>query len=196
MVPRALLAFGLVLTLAAPARGQAAGDAGPAARPLPVSLDRIRRELERPDTLRRSAERDERPMFSVEIEVPLPRFADFVGEGELLQSPSPWGGMTHSDFLAMVTPAQARAYGAFTNADLLQVVATSIASAYALNGAAGLVEDVKSMLRERRTRAAREEVLEVLATLERLQREQARLEQERAERKKAAEAGLIKDPPR
>jgi hypothetical protein len=104
--------------------------------------------------------------------------------------------MTHSDFLAMVTPPQARAFGASINGDLLQVVATSLASAYAVNGAVGLVEGFKSMMRDRRTREAREEVREVLETLERLRREDERLKKEEEERRKAAEAGLIKDPPR
>ena len=195
MVTRAPLLLVVALCLAPAAHGQTPPEPEPTSEPLPVSLERIRRDLARPDALRSSAERGRGPMFRVEIEAPLPRFSDFVGDGELLASPSPWGGMTHHEFLAMVTPPQARAYGAFTNGDLLQVVATSLASAYAVQGALGLVEGVKAMLRERRTSAAKAEVAEVLDTLERLTRENERLAREDEARKKAAAAGLVKDPP-
>ena len=104
-------------------------------RALRTDLERIRRALARPDTLRAMIGEDGRVVFRVEVEGQLPRFADFIGRNESLVGPSPWGSMTHGDFLQLVTPPQAQSFGAFTNGDLLQVLATSLASAFVLNGA-------------------------------------------------------------
>lgn len=161
---------------------------------LPVSLDRIREGLERPDTLARAAARADRPTFRVDIEGKLPSFAEFIGEGESLSGPAPYGGMTHNEFLSMVTPPQVRSFGASTNGDLLQVLATSLLSALAVQGASSAIARIPSFIRSARERAAREEVRQVLAELERRQAEaRAREEAAEAERKKAIEAGRVRE---
>jgi hypothetical protein len=156
-----------------------------------ATLERVRRELARPDTLRRVVGDDGRVVFRVEVEGQLPRFSEFIGKDQPLVGTSPWGAMTHGDFLSMVTPPQAQPYGAFTGGDLLQVLATSLASAFAITGAVKAVEAVRGEVRERRSKAAEEEVQQVVAEVERRQAEEAArkaAEEEDAARKKAATA--------
>jgi hypothetical protein len=148
---------------------------------LPVSLERVREGLARPDLLRAQFGDDGRVVFRVEVEGRLPTFQSFIGEDEPLTGPTPFGSMTHSDFLQMVTPSTMRSYQAFTTGELLQVLATSYVSGAILNGAAAAVKGVRGMVRERRSKLAREEVRQVIAELERRQRE--------AERKKQEDAG-------
>jgi hypothetical protein len=161
-----------------------------------VSIDRIRRALER-DAVLASAlaelEREGRPVFRVEIEGELPSFSTFINEGESLLGPAPWGAMTHREFLAMVTPPQARPYGASTNGDLLQLLATSFGSALALNALTSTAKGIPAFIRHAKERAARKEVQQVLAELERRRAaEDAKAKADEAERRKAAAAGLIK----
>jgi hypothetical protein len=163
---------------------------------LPVSLDRIRRGLAQADTLQRAAARQRQPMFRIEVDGELPSFSTFIAEGESLASPAPWGGMTHAEFLTMVTPPQARAFGASTNGDLLQVLATSLLGGYAIQGASALIGKVPDLIRQGREAAARREVQQALADLERRRREaDARAREADAERRRAEEAGLVEPRP-
>lgn len=169
----------------------------PAAVGLPVSLDRIRRDLARADTLARATVTDWQPMFRVEVDGQLPSFSVFIGEDESLSGPAPWGGMTHAEFMAMVTPPQARAFGASTNGALLQVLASSLATAYGVQGLTALARAAPDGIRRGREAVARREVQRTLAELERRQREErARAQAAEAERRKAEEAGLLAPIPR
>lgn len=145
-------------------------------------LDRIRRELARPDTLRAQFGDDGRVVFRVEVEGQLPRFADFIGRDESLVGTTPFGSMTHSDFVSMVTPPQARSFGAFTNGDLLQVLGTSLAAAFAINGAVRTADAFKSWWSGREVKSAREEIKVVVDAAA----ERQRIEE--AARQRAAEA--------
>jgi hypothetical protein len=232
---RAVLCL-LLLVTAVPASGQPGGSARPAPAVFPappaaapgttvngaspngdaegdwwMSLERIRRELARPDTLRRLTGDDGRIVFRVEVEGRLPDFGVFIGKDTPLVGPSPWGSMTHSDFLELVTPPVMRQYGAFTNSDLLQVLATSVAGAFALKGAEKAVKAVSGKIDERRSRATQEEIRAILVELERRKAEIAaeekaaedarkKAEEEAAARKKAEEEEAAKrkassDPP-
>lgn len=163
---------------------------------LPVSIERIRRELARADTLRRAADRQRQPMFRIEVDGELPSFSTFIAEGESLSAPAPWGGMTHAEFLGMVTPPQARSFGASTNSDLLQLVATSLLTGYAMQGTSSIIGKIPDIIRKGREAAARREVQQALANLERSRREQEARDQEAAaERRKAEDAGLVKPTP-
>ena len=120
---------------------------------LPISLERIGEQLEKPSVLDLSATR---PTFRVQIYGKRPRWTsgiDWLGTAEGGKPPvgTPW----HDQFLNMVTPPEARSFGAFTGTDLLQVMATSLAQGLA---AGVVVGKIKSSLRERREREAREEV--------------------------------------
>jgi hypothetical protein len=162
------------------------------------SFERIRRELGRPEVIRLSAFDDGRPVYRVEVEGQLPKFTDFLAEGERLGGPVAWGGLTHNEFLSMVTPKQAQPYGAFTNGDLLQVLATSFLTGLAFQGAAkgggALVQGVRGAIRSRQERAAREEVYRVVQELERRREEEARKKEEEEAKKKVGGDGSPKPP--
>lgn len=209
-VPRSLIPLSLaLLALAAGAGAQtapaapratapAAASASPGEPPdadLPVSLDRIRRGLSRQDTLASAAAQQWRPMFRVEVDGELPSFSAFIGEGESLTGPSPWGSMTHSDFLQMVTPPQARSFGASTNSDLLQVLATSLLSGFAVQGVMSAVQAVPDIIRRGREAAARREVQQVLQELERRRLEEEARQRATDEARRKAEAAGIVPPP-
>ena len=199
-----LLLLLLFLLAASPAAAQPDGQASPTTRSDllaavetaaatghidEATLERIRRELARPDTLRSAVGDDGRVVFRIEVEGQLPRFSDFIGQDQSLVGTSPWGAMTHGDFLSMVTPPQARPYGAYTGGDLLQVLATSLASAFAIAGAVKAVDAVRDEAQERRSRSAVEEVRLVVAEIERRRAEEAARKQaeEEASRKAAEE---------
>ncbi len=120
---------------------------------LPVSLERISEDLERTPVIDLDALR---PTFRVQIVGTRARWTlgiDWLGTEEGVKPPAgtPW----HNQYLNMVTPAEARSFGAFEGTDLLQVMGTSLAQGLA----AGLVAGkIKSALRARREREAREEV--------------------------------------
>lgn len=129
---------------------------------LPVSLDRIRRELDRPgptDVLRLP----ETPTFTVVVEERLPLLREFFGGDAWTFGPAPATGMSHRDFLDLVTPKHVRPYASSVNGDLLQVLATSMATAYAMQSGANVV---RSWLKARREAEAKREVEETLRQIE------------------------------
>jgi len=120
---------------------------------LPISLDRISDALEKAPALELGATR---PTFRVQIFGTRSRWTtaiDWLGTADGRKPPAgtPW----HTQFLDLVTPPEARAFGAFTGTDLLQVMATSLAQGI---GAAAVIGKIKSTVKERRERNAREEV--------------------------------------
>lgn len=126
--------------------------------PLPVSLERIRRELERPvaqEVLRLPTT----PTFTVIIEERLPLLSDFFGGEDWTFGPAPAQGMSHREFLDLVTPQYARPYASSVNGDLVQLLATSFATAYALQSGSNAV---RSWLKARREAEAKREVEETL----------------------------------
>jgi hypothetical protein len=126
---------------------------------LPVSLDRIQRALSRPPAIQ---PRSDRPVFRVEVFAAKPTVADILGPDYLI-GPVPYGGMTHSEFLNMVTPAEFRGYSMFTNKEGLTIAATSLALQWALMKA---VDKLKTARDDRAKDAARREVMEAMNQLE------------------------------
>src|SRR5215203_4156237 len=138
-----------------PAQGNGAATAEPRVNvdALPISLDRISDALEKAPTLALGATR---PTFRMQIFGTRSRWTtaiDWLGTADGRKPPAgtPW----HTQFLDLVTPPEARAFGAFTGTDLLQVMATSLAQGV---GAAAVIGKIKSTVKERRERNAREEV--------------------------------------
>lgn len=127
---------------------------------LPVSLDRIQRALSRPPAIRLKGER---VVFRVEILGRKPTIEDILGP-DYLKGPVPSGGMTHQEFLNMVTPKDFQGYAAFNNREAMTVAATSFALQWALQKAIHKFESAKQ---DREREAARKEVQEALAELER-----------------------------
>lgn len=138
-----------------------AGSNGSEADELPISLDRIQRKLARPPAIRLKGERI---VFRVEVLGRKPSIEDILGP-DYLKGPVPsYGSMTHQEFLNMVTPKGVQGYAAFSNREAFAVAATSFALKWALQRAIHKYETAKH---EREREAARKEVQDALADLER-----------------------------
>ena len=134
------------------------------AEDLPVSIDRIQRALSAPKPLEF---KEQHPVFRLEIFGKKPTLEDILGE-KFWIGPSPYGGMTHQEFLSMVTPKEAQPYAGFTGGYLLAQVGLTLAEQWALKEAIRKFRDAKE---ERERAAARKEVMDALAALEKARRE-------------------------
>ena len=130
---------------------------------LPVDIDKIQRALSRPPALTLETNRS---VFRVEIFGRRPTIEDILGP-DFLRGPVPGGGMTHQEFLNMVTPKDVQGYAAFDNKQAFTVAATSLALQWAFQKALQKFKDAKE---ERARAAARREVEEALAELRRARR--------------------------
>lgn len=128
-----------------------------------VSLDRIQKAVTRPPAIRLT---ETRPVFRVEVFGTRPTIEDILGP-DYLKGPVPYSGMSHQEFLDMVTPDAVRGYSAYSNKQGMVVAATSVALKWALMKA---IDKVKDADNEREKRAAQREVDEALKALERARR--------------------------
>jgi hypothetical protein len=128
---------------------------------LPVSVDRIRSKLSEPPAIRLQTEPF---VFRVEVLGRKITIEDILGP-DYLKGPIPAvaGGMTHQEFLDLVTPKDVQGYAAFNNGEAAMVAATSFALGWGLQKAMHKFADAKQ---EREREAARKEVQEALAELE------------------------------
>ena len=126
---------------------------------LPVDLDKIQKAISRPPAIN---PRSDRVVFRVEVFAKKPSIEDILGP-DYLKGPVPHGGMTHQEFLNMVTPTEYRGYSMFTNKEGLMVAATSLALQWALMKAVDKLKDAKT---ERAKEAARKEVLDAMNELD------------------------------
>ena len=138
---------------------QPASPSPPPAEDLPVSLDRIQRALAAPPAIEL---KEQNPVFRLEVFGRKPTVEEILGE-KFWIGPTPYGGMTHQDFLNMVTPELARPYAGFTGGHLLAQAALTLAEQWALKQA---IKKYRGALNEREREAARKEVMEALAALE------------------------------
>lgn len=138
---------------------QAAASPAPA-EALPVSLDRIQRALATKPAIEL---KEEHPVFRLEVFGKKPTLEDILGEKFWL-GPSNYGSMTHQEFMDKVTPKELRSYGGFTGKSLLQATALTLAEQWALKTA---ITKFRSALTDHERDAARKEVEEALAALER-----------------------------
>jgi hypothetical protein len=144
----------------------AAQDATTAAKPdeqLPVSLDRIQRAL---STKPGIDLKEQHPVFRLEIVGRKPSLEDILGEKFWL-GPAPYGGMTHQEFLDMTTPKLAQPYAGFTGGYLLAETALTLAETWALKSA---IRKFRTAINDRERDAARKEVLDAMASLEKARR--------------------------
>ena len=147
----------------------ASGQAQVAGETLPVSLERIQRAIAQEPAIRLKDQdlNGDRPVFRVEILGEKLTIEDILGP-DYLKGPVPYGGMTHQEFLDMVTPEDVKGYAAFSNKEGAVVAATSLALQWALQKA---IHDFKQARDERELEAARREVREALAELRKARRE-------------------------
>jgi hypothetical protein len=145
------------------AAAQGAPAASVTADDLPVSLDRIQRALAGPPPIEL---KEQHPVFRLEIFGRKPTLEDILGE-KFWMGPTPYGGMTHQEFLQMVTPKLNQPYAGFTGKYLVAETALTLMEQWALKSAIRHFRDASS---ERERDAARKEVLDALAALERARR--------------------------
>ena len=126
---------------------------------LPVSLERIQEAISRPPAIKPSTNR---PVFRVEVFARKPTIEDILGP-DYLRGPVPNSGMTHQEFLNMVTPDEFRGMAMFTNKEAMTIAATSLALKWALMKAVDKLKDART---ERAKEAARQEVIEAMNALE------------------------------
>jgi len=134
------------------------------AEDLPVSIERIQRALAAPQAIEL---KEQHPVFRLEIFGKKPTIEDVLGE-KFWIGPAPYGGMTHQEFMNMVTPQLAQPYAGFTGKYLIAETALTFAEQWALKEAIRKFRDSKE---DREREAARKEVLDALAALEKARRE-------------------------
>lgn len=127
---------------------------------LPVDLDRIQKALANTPKLRFDTE--DRPVFRVQIFGDKPTIDDILGP-DWARGPVPHGGMTHQEFLNLVTPKDVQGYAAFSNKEGMTVAATSFLLQWTLQKAIRKFNETRD---ERAREAARKEVLDALNALE------------------------------
>jgi hypothetical protein len=127
---------------------------------LPVDIDRIQRRLSRPPAIRPESSR---PVFRAEVFGRNPTIDEILGP-DWRKGPVPYGGMTHSEFLNIVTPKDVQGYAAFDNKQGMVVAATSFALQWAFRQAVKKLDDAKTA---RQKEAAEKEVSEALTALRR-----------------------------
>jgi hypothetical protein len=131
---------------------------------LPVSLDRIQRALAAPPAIEI---KQQNPVFRLEVFGRKPTLEDILGERFWI-GPTPYGGMTHQDYLDMVTPKLAQPYAGFTGGHLVAQALLTLSEQWALKQA---IKKFKSAINNREREAARKEVMDALAALEKARRE-------------------------
>ena len=147
----------------APAQQQAQEPPQPTIDPttLPVNLDRIQRALANTPKLRIDPKTN-RPVFRVQVFGEKPTIDDILGPG-WAKGPVPYSGMSHQEFLKMVTPEEHQGYAGFTNKEGITIAATSYLLQWTLQKAIRKFNETQDA-RERE--AARREVIEALNALE------------------------------
>jgi len=131
---------------------------------LPISLDRIQRALAAPPTIEL---KEQNPIFRLEVFGRKPTLEDILGE-RFWVGPTPYGGMTHQDYLDMVTPKLAQPYAGFTGGYLVAQTLLTLSEQWALKQA---IKKFRSAINNRERDAARKEVMDALAALEKARRE-------------------------
>ena len=148
-----------LLLMAALAAGQQKETAQAEDVQLPVSVSKIQKAISRPPAIKPESNR---PVFRVEVFSRKPTVAEILGE-DFLRGPVSYGGMTHQEFLNMVTPAEYRGYSMFTNKEGMTIAATSLALQWALMKAVDKLKDARD---DRAKDAARREVIDAMNELE------------------------------
>jgi hypothetical protein len=129
-----------------------------------ISVDRIQKAVAKPQAIKLT---ENRQVFRVEVFGARPTIEDILGP-DYLKGPVPNAGMTHQEFLDMVTPKDVQGYAAFTNRQGMIVAATSIALQWTLQKA---LDKYKEARTERAKEAAQKEVQEALDALRKARRE-------------------------
>jgi hypothetical protein len=142
----------------ASAQAESNGAADSETTGLPVSIERVQRALSRPPAIKMGGA----SVFRVEVLGRKMSIEDLLGP-DYLKGPVPGAGMTHQEFLDMVTPKDYQGYAPFTNGEAFTVAATSFLQKWALQKAVHMYETAHG---EREREAARKEVQAALIELQ------------------------------
>jgi hypothetical protein len=151
-----------------PARGQQTAPAAPQPGPEPAvtvpitpgDLARIRRALDSEPAVRMD---DEQLRFYVQILAKQPSFAEFVKGYDFKQGPTRRGNpMTHSEFVAMVTPKEMQSSVGITARETLEFALTNWLSQTLIKRA---FEDLQKAKDEREVQEIRDRIERELAAL-------------------------------
>jgi len=137
----------------------------PQVAPSDESLERIQKRLLQDPAIKL----DKQPVpggsgkttFRVRVDAPALTVDQILGP-DFLKGPVPATGMTHQEFLDLVTPKDVSGYAAFTNKEGITVALTSTALSVALKHA---LEEWRRAKDERAREAARKEVEDAVAAL-------------------------------
>jgi hypothetical protein len=129
---------------------------------LPVDMAKIREVLRQDPQLRLDTDQ---VRFFVEIIGRIPTFEEIVGDYNLKVGPVPGAGMTHEEFLQMVTPRDLNSTTGITALETLQVALTSHALISAVKRA---YEEYKQARTERERREIQRRIERELQELERM----------------------------
>ena len=142
------------------AQQQAAAVTGQGQAPeVSPNLDRIRQLISRDPTIKLE---DYRLRFYVEIVAKWPTFQEYVAKSDLRNGPTPYGGMTHQDFLNHVTPRDLYGSAGIKAHELLQF---SIVNWLGQSLAKKAIESFRNAREESELRAIRARIEQELAAL-------------------------------
>jgi hypothetical protein len=138
---------------------------------LPVSLERIQKKLMRDPAIKVDVLPVETesglPTFRIQVDAPKLSIEQILGP-DFLRGPVPYGGMTHQEFLNIVTPTEVKGFAAFTNTEGVTVALTALALQWALKTA---LQELREAKDERAREEARKEVKEALEALRKARRD-------------------------
>jgi hypothetical protein len=138
---------------------------------LPVSLERIQKKLMRDPAIKVDVLPVETesglPTFRIQVDAPKLSIEQILGP-DFLRGPVPYGGMTHQEFLNIVTPTEVKGFAAFTNKEGVTVALTALALQWALKTA---LQELREAKDERAREEARKEVKEALEALRKARRD-------------------------
>lgn len=136
-----------------PAPTSAQAPQQPAAEPLPVSIERIQRVLSQPQTI----DPDGVSIFRVEVFGQKPNLEDYLGKEFWKGSAPGAAAMSHQDFLAMVTPPEARGMAVYSQGEAIGLIAMSVVAQWALDKLLQRLEKAMQKAHNARKIRAREE---------------------------------------
>ena len=161
-VVQSVMASGLLLAVTVLLGLQQPSQPNDAPGELPVSIERIQRALLRAPAIRL----DKDHVYRVEVLGRKPTIEDILGK-DYLKGPMPAGAPTHQEILNLVTPKDFQGYAPYSNSEAAWVAGTSALFAVAQWAVQKAIHKLESAHDEREREAARKEVQDALAELDR-----------------------------
>jgi hypothetical protein len=133
---------------------------------LPVSLERIRKSLDREPAIRTEPTSSTQPTFRTRVDERLPAPMPLFTPRDVWVGIQPPGPTSHYEFLRMVTPVTARPYAAFSQTELAIVAAETMANAAIVYAAKAAIKSARSSARKRHVERLRHQIATEVAAIE------------------------------